>query len=211
MPVRAGDDIFSVSVDGPAEAQALAERLRGEAGWVEVVPGIDSVAVRFDPISTPARQVLDRMAAMLEQGIEPLPDSGEYLEIPVIYGGDAGPDLEDVCGTLGISTERFIALHTGRDYRVDMVGFTPGFAFIGGLDERLRVPRRPAPRQRVEGGSIAVADYRTGLYAIASPGGWNVIGRTDMQTFDPASADPFRIRPGMRIRFRAVSEGGDGA
>jgi len=209
VPVRAGDDIFSIAVAGPAEAQGLAAQLRAGYGWLEVVPGIESVAVRFDAARMSAAEVSKRLSAAISDGIRPLADTGEVLEIPVTYGGDAGPDLETVCETLGISAEQFVRLHAGRDYRVDMVGFTPGFAFIGGLDERLRVPRRAAPRERVASGSVAIAGNRTGLYAIASPGGWNVVGRTDMQTFDPASDNPFRVRPGMHVRFRPIRAGSD--
>jgi len=209
VPVRAGDDIFSVAVDGPAEAQALAAKLRKLRAWLEVVPGIDSVAVRFDAASITAGEALGHLEAAIAGGVEALADAGEVLEIPVTYGGEAGPDLDDVCARLGLTPDEFVSLHAGRDYRVDMIGFTPGFAFIGGLDERLRVPRRDSPRQRVESGSIAIADARTGLYAVASPGGWNIIGRTDMQTFDSSARDPFRVRPGMRVRFRAVPQGVD--
>ena len=119
----------------------------------------------------------------------------------MVYGGDYGPDLDNLSRELGLTSDEFIALHSCGEYRVDMIGFTPGFAFIGGLDDRLRVPRRQQPRQRVEAGSIGIADGRTGIYSVASPGGWTLVGRTPSVLFDAKAAEPFRIRAGMRIRF----------
>jgi len=104
-----------------------------------------------------------------------------------------------------LSANELIALHTGQEYRVDLVGFTPGFVYIGGLDDVLHVPRRRQPRQHVEAGSVGIADGRTGLYALSGPGGWPLIGRTTFKLFDPRAAEPFPIRAGMRIRFVSIS------
>lgn len=195
------DDLVSLPVDGPREAQALAVYLRDHDDWLEVVAGIDSVVVRFDA----ARMDADTAKALIEEylsrGIPVLPESDALLEIPIVYGGEYGPDLEDLCAELGMSKDEFVSLHTGTEYRVEMIGFTPGFAFIGGLDERLRVPRRKQPRQCVAAGSVGIADGRTGLYALASPGGWTIVGRTPLALFDPEADEPFLIRAGMRIRF----------
>ena len=103
-----------------------------------------------------------------------------------------------------MTTDEFIALHTGSEYTVEMLGFTPGFAFIGGLDERLRVPRRKEPRLRVDAGSVGIADGRTGLYAMASPGGWTLVGRTPLRLFDAKAEEPFALRAGTRIRFKPI-------
>ena len=201
---RCGDDLFSIDVVSPGDAQALAVQLRNSGEWLDVIPGIDSVVVQFDGARRSggeARKVLETVVAA---GIEPLRVSAELVEIPVVYGGAQGPDLEELAATTGLSRKEIVALHTGREYRVDMVGFTPGFAFIGGLDERLRVPRRTEPRQRVPSGSVGIADGRTGLYAMASPGGWTLIGRTELPLFDSAADPPFLLEPGTRVRFRAV-------
>lgn len=199
------DDLVSLAVNSPPEAQALAAHLRSDEAWLEVVAGIDSVVVRFDASVFDTRMARRRIDDSLADGIPLLPIQQRLLEIPVVYGGEYGPDLEDVCRELGLSTNEFVTLHTGTDYCVDMVGFTPGFAFVDGLDERLRVPRRKEPRQRVEAGSIGIADGRTGMYALASPGGWTLVGRTPYKLFDANAADPFPIRAGMRIRFTAIS------
>lgn len=205
MLTRCGDDLFSIAVRRPDEAQALAMQLREQGGWLDVVPGIDSVVVRFDPLARPAAEARKAIDAILEKGVEPIKREGELVEIPVIYGGDAGPDLDELSERTGLSANEIVQLHTGREYRVEMVGFTPGFAFVGGLDERLRVPRRKEPRQQVPAGSVGIADERTGLYAMASPGGWTLIGRTSYPLFDATSEQPFALAPGMRVRFRAVT------
>jgi KipI family sensor histidine kinase inhibitor len=202
---RGGDDLFSVSLGSTSDAQALAERLRRDGQWTEVVAGIDSVVVRFDPLLLDADTARRSLEECMGEIGELLTVSTDVLEIPVVYGDEFGPDLDDLCQQTGMSKDEFVDLHTGRDYPVDMIGFTPGFAFVGGLDDRLRVPRREEPRQRVAAGSVGIADGRTGLYGIASPGGWTLVGRTPLRLFDPDAADPFVIQAGMRVRFKAVS------
>jgi len=197
------DDLVSLPVEGPQEAQALAAHLRDHGEWIEVVAGIDSVVVRFDAVSMDADTAKARIEEYLSRGIPLLPADDALLEIPIVYGGEYGPDLEALCAELGMTEDEFVSLHTGTEYRVEMIGFTPGFAFIGGLDERLQVPRRKQPRQCVAAGSVGIADGRTGLYALASPGGWTIVGRTPLALFDPEADDPFLIRAGMRIRFTA--------
>jgi KipI family sensor histidine kinase inhibitor len=201
---RCADDQFSIATATPRDAQALAAQIRDNGHWLEVVPGIDSVVVRFDAVTTTPHEARAALQAMLDRGIEPLAASDTLVEIPVVYGDEYGPDLADLSQQTGLSVDEIVALHTAMEYEVDMVGFTPGFAFIGGLDEKLRVPRRKEPRQQVPAGSVGIADGRTGLYALASPGGWTLIGRTPFKLFDPAAAEPFPIQPGMRVRFRAI-------
>lgn len=205
MLIRRVDDLISLSVDGPESAQSLAASLRDTGAWLDVVAGIDSVVVRFDAVALDADTAQRRIMESLAGGIPPLQESEILLEIPVAYGGEYGPDLQELCRELGLSTDEFVALHTGREYSVDMIGFTPGFAFVGGLDERLNVPRRKEPRPRVEAGSIGIADGRTGMYALASPGGWSLVGRTPLKLFDAHSPEPFPVRAGMRVRFTAIS------
>lgn len=204
MLKRFGDDVFSIAAENPAEAQALAEQLRRTGEWLEVVGGIESVVVRFDIATMDAQDATVRIEKSLADGIPPLKGTGKLLEIPVEYGGKQGPDLAELATRLGLGENEIIDLHTGREYVVDMVGFTPGFAFIGGLDERLRVPRRKEPRQQVPAGSIAIADGRTGIYSLASPGGWTIIGRTSYKLFDAEADDPLVVKAGMRVTFKAV-------
>lgn len=204
MHIERVDDLLSVTASGPEHAQAIAAHLVDSGHWSEVVAGIDSVVVRFDAASVDGAVAKSQIAESLSGELEPVTRSGDVVEIPVVYGGEYGPDLEGLCRDLGLSKNEFIELHAGREYCVDMVGFTPGFAFVGGLDERLRVPRREEPRQHVEAGSIGIADGRTGMYAVASPGGWNIVGRTPYRLFDARAADAFPIRAGMRVRYKAI-------
>ena len=200
-----GDDLISIELGSPAEAQSLAEALRQGGAWREVVAGISSVVVQFDTTAIGLENARQGIENALAKGIS-LPELSDVLvEIPVVYGGESGPDFEDVCERTGLTAEELIALHTGREYRVDLVGFTPGFVYVGGLDDKLNVARRDSPRQQVEAGSVGIADGRTGLYALPGPGGWPLIGRTAFKLFEPGADDPFPIRAGMRVRFVSIS------
>ncbi len=207
MLTRCGDDLFSIAVASPGQAQALALQLREAGAWLDVIPGIDTVLVHFNAARQDAHDARRKIEAVLAQEITELHESAGLLEIPVVYGGEYGPDLDALCSATGLSVAELIELHAGRVYTVDMIGFTPGFAFIGGLDECFRVPRRKQPRQHVAAGSVGIADGRTGLYAMASPGGWNIIGRTPFPLFDATAEDPFVLRAGMQVRFKAIDAG----
>lgn len=208
-PRPCGDDLACVAVANPATAQRLAAALRREPEWLEVVPGLDSVTVQFDPLILDPERVCARLRDALPRAQQgELIDDGPVLDVPVRYGGDEGPDLDAVCRQLGLSPADFVAAHTGRVCRVDLMGFTPGFAYVGGLDPALDVPRLSAPRARVPAGAVGIAGTYTGLYALAGPGGWAIVGRTPMPLFDAGAGQPFRLAPGQRIRFRRAGEGG---
>ncbi len=200
-----GDDLVSVKLGSTAAAAALAEALRRETKLMEIVPGIDSVVVQFDATRVDGDEVERQLRSIIAAGVGDIEPVGELVEIPVVYGGEAGPDFDDVCKQTGLMPDELIELHTGRDYLVELVGFTPGFAFIGGLDSALNVPRRTEPRQQVAPGSIGLADGRTGLYALPVPGGWQLIGRTDAELFNADRDPPNLLDVGNRVRFVAVS------
>jgi len=199
----AGDDLISVTVSDPRAAQALAAALRETQEWLEAVAGIQSVVMQFDNSLLDRRDAENRLRAVLENvGCSP-PASKKLVEIPVVYGGEFGPDLDFVCEKLALTRNEFIELHSGR-YEVDMLGFIPGFAYIGGLDERLRIDRLPEPRQYIPAGSVGISGGRTGLYALPGPGGWPIVGRTSVTLFDPTASDPFTLAAGTSVLFRAV-------
>jgi len=199
-----GDDILGIRLANSAQCQQLAEHLRQAGSWLDAVAGIDSVAVRFDAASMSLDAARSRLGEQL-LSVGSTPTSEPVLvDIPVCYGNAFGPDFDAVRESLGVSADELVALHTSCEHRVAMLGFTPGFAYVGGLPDKLNVPRRAEPRQRVAAGSVGIADGQTGLYAMAGPGGWSLIGRTPLQLFDARADAPFLLRAGMRIRFRQI-------
>ena len=202
-----GDAALSVHAaeTAPLEANAsihrLARRLRraGIAGVRDVVPGMRELVVHVDPLRCDVRQVT--LALRATDADTNVSDAVQVVDVPVVYGGEAGPDLEEVARACGFEPGEVCRLHAAFEYVVCFVGFLPGFAYLGPLDARLRVPRRTTPRPEVRPGSVAVAGEYTGIYPWASPGGWHIIGRTDMSVFDLGATPPARLQPGTRVRF----------
>lgn len=214
-----GDHGIAVTIGGPPGAaattalvRAVADALRAAIsagvlpGIVDLVPAPNSVTLIYDilaggePHATAAaiRQLAGRALD------SPPANQGRLQSIPVHYGGDAGPDLEDVCRASGLDRHTLIQRHTAAEYLVTAVGFTPGFAYLGGLDPALAVPRRTTPRRRVPAGSVGIGGAQTGIYPSASPGGWQIIGRTSAPLFDPFRPQPALLAVGDRVRFVEV-------
>jgi allophanate hydrolase len=199
----AGDDLISLPVADTRRAQALALSLRESGDWLEAVAGIDTVVVRYDNAQVPRADAERRLQDASDGHQTVVETNTRVVEIPIAYGGEFGPDLKKVCATLGMTEKEFIALHAG-EYEVDMLGFIPGFAYIGGLDQRLTVPRLAEPRQHVPAGSVGIAGGRSGIYSLSGPGGWPLIGRTSRKLFDPDSIEPFTLAAGMTVVFSPV-------
>lgn len=174
-------------------------------GIVETIPTYRSLLVMYDPLTVDEAPVRATLNAAVEKlhAQRSVPAEGQLIEIPVYYGGEWGPDLEDVSAHCGLTPGQVIRLHTASTYLVAMLGFAPGFAYLFGLHSSLATPRLTTPRTRVEPGSIGVAGAQTGLYALPTPGGWRIIGRTPMPLFDPNRDDPFALCAGDRVRFVA--------
>ncbi len=202
-----GDDVLSVAIDDSIGRHNVAEHLRNTGAWLECVVGMQSVVVRFDSatmsVDTAQQQLCEQLGAVSQNGTD---GESALIEIPVCYGQEYGPDLESVCQMLSLTVDELIELHTSVEYRIDMLGFTPGFAYVGGLSAELNVPRLAEPRQRVEAGSIGITDGLTGLYALPGPGGWPLVGRTPMPLFEARSDQPFLLQAGMRVRFTAIDD-----
>ena len=166
------------------------------------VPAYASLLLAFDPGRIDAGQVR-RLLHEASGSAAPRSELVErpVHEIPVRYGGVDGPDLEDVAARLGRSPESVVALHAGTTYRVFMLGFAPGFAYLGTLPPELSLPRRAEPRVSVPAGSVAIAARQTAVYPVTTPGGWHLIGGTDERLWDPAADPPSRLSPGDRVRF----------
>ena len=195
-------DELSTEINGCV--RALGARLRDAPGVLEVVPTLRSLLLVIDPL-TADRDRLAGMALQLLSDLRPDHDSaGRLIELPVVYGGDAGPDLDDVAQRSGLTRREAIELHSRQDYRVLMLGFAPGFPYLGVMADLLRSPRLSTPRTRVPAGSVGVADALTGVYPLPTPGGWRLIGRTPQILYDPRNPDPILFRPGDRVRFLPV-------
>jgi inhibitor of KinA len=175
-------------------------------GILDLIPTYRALFIEYDPFECS----LERLALLVDAAVRgdaeaSLPDA-PVIEIPVCYGGEYGPDLEEVAACHQMSVEEVIELHRRPIYTVYMIGFTPGFPYLGGLDERLITPRKKQPRQRVPAGSVGIADRQTGIYSTDSPGGWQIIGRTPVKLFDLTRAEPFLLQAWDRVQFIAVSK-----
>jgi inhibitor of KinA len=177
-------------------------------GVIEVVPTYRSLLVYFDPLVITRRELAEHIGRLYaEAGPAGLAAASErVVEIPVAYGGEHGPDLEFVASHTGLSPQEVIAIHTSVPYLVYMLGFTPGFPYLGGMSERIAAPRLEQPRTAIPGGSVGIAGSQTGIYPVTSPGGWRIIGHTPVKLFDPAAAAPFLFAAGDYLQFKAVSD-----
>lgn len=176
-------------------------RLQRWPGVLDVVPAFASLGLHLAPTADD-RAIESRLHERLG-GAQPAADDepGKLVDIPVRYGGQDGPDLDEVAALCGLPRREVVERHAARTYRVFMLGFLPGFAYLGTLDPAIQVPRRTTPRTAVAPGSVGVAGAQTGVYPRVSPGGWQIIGRTDAPLFDPALDPPSRLAPGDRVRF----------
>lgn len=178
-------------------------------GYVESIPAYSSVSLIYDtadvrkafPAAATAYNAVRGIAeaacaARSEDRIE-----SRVIEIPVTFGGEHSPDLEFVAESAGVTADEVLEIFTGREYRVYMLGFLPGFAYMGKVDARIVTPRKTSPRTRVPKGSVGIAGSQTGIYSLASPGGWQIIGATQTEIFRPSADEPSLLRPGDRVRF----------
>ena len=175
-------------------------------GVVETVPAFATLLIFYDPLVTE----YDAVAAAVQKlakapGSDTAAGEGRLVEIPVCYGGTFGPDLPFVAEHAGLTEKEVMELHAGREYRIYMLGFLPGFPYLGGLDERLFTPRLASPRTAIPAGSVGIGGEQTGVYPIASPGGWQLIGRTPLKLFDP-SVGRLPYAAGDRIRFCPITQ-----
>jgi inhibitor of KinA len=185
---------------------SLADRLRASTPAVtDVVVGYCTVTIYFDPLSVDADKLEQHVRRSAETLGRVRPDEGGLLEVPVCYGGEFGPDLADVAAFCGCSEAEVIARHSARTYRVYVIGFVPGFAYMATVDPGIAAPRRAMPRTAVPPGSVAIAGSQTGIYPAETPGGWNIIGRTPVKPFEAGRTPPFLFNAGDRVRFQPVS------
>jgi inhibitor of KinA len=194
------------------EADRAAAASTGRSSpWGRPVPAYASVLVPVDPLASGPAGAVDRLRGLVERTageVDGLPaETVEPFVIDVRYGGEDGPDLPDVAHALGLTEAEVVAEHAAGRYHVYFLGFSPGFAYLGPLAERLRLPRRASPRTRVPAGSVAVAGAQTAIYPLPTPGGWHLIGRTDAPLWQPDRDPPALLRAGQEVRFRPMEAG----
>jgi inhibitor of KinA len=208
VTIEFGDQITSQLVGRVAALDKLlqAARERGElAGVVETMPTFRSLTVLYDPLQT-SRAALDPVLTALASQSEAAPTAnGRRWRLPVCYGGEFGADLADVASATGLSPDAVVQLHADTELSVYMIGFMPGFPFMGDLPSALDMPRRREPRLRVPAGSVAITGSLTAIYPWQSPGGWQLIGRCPVPLFDAAAATPSLLAPGDTVRFEAIT------
>jgi inhibitor of KinA len=210
--VAAGDSAivveFEARIDPAVNAQAisLAEAVQaaGVAGVRDVVPTYRSVAIHFDPLRTDIDALTGEVDRALASGSSSSAAARSPIRIPVCYGGEFGPDLPAVAAYAGCSEQTVVLAHTATTYRVFMLGFVPGFAYLGIVDQRIAMPRHAVPRVRVPARSVAIAGVQTGIYPSETPGGWRLIGRTPLPPFDPDRPEPFLMKAGDAVQFYAI-------
>lgn len=184
----------------------LTQRLAEVPDVVEAIPGMNNITVVLRDPYTLALDAIERLQRWWEES-EALEPESRAIEIPVLYGGEAGPDLGLVAQQAAMTPKQVVELHSSIEYVVWFIGFQPGFPYLGGMPEALATPRRAEPRVRVPAGTVAIGGAQTGIYPLESPGGWNLIGRTELTLFNPHLPEPVLLRPGDRLRFIPRKEG----
>ena len=209
----AGDSAWLIElperIDAAVNARAIRIARAVDAAGLpvtDVVVGYRSVMVYIDPLAAGAGQVEERLRDIAAAAPAAATAPGPLVDVPVCYDGPYGPDLGEVAAFAKCSIDEVIALHRGLEYRVFVVGFVPGFAYMASVDPRIAAPRRTSPRLKVPAGSVAVAAGQTGVYPAETPGGWNLIGRCPLKPYDAGRAEPFLFHPGDRVRFHRISE-----
>ncbi len=210
--VALGDSCVSIqferAIDPLVNAHCVALAMSLEAltlsGVRDVVPSYNAVTVHFDPRVIDRRAISAEISTLARTATAAPESSSRLVEVPVSYGGEAGPDLEAIAEFARSAAADVVRLHAATPFRVYMLGFLPGFAYMGPVDARIAMPRLDSPRLRVPAGSIGIAGTQTGIYPCDAPGGWRIIGRTALKLFDPTREEPFLLKAGDRVKFVPV-------
>lgn len=203
--VEFGDEI-SPEINRKIRAFKIAVEKEGIEGIIETVPTYRSLLVVYNPEVIRFKKLTERFEAIMGtmDSIQIPPPT--VIEIPVLYGGEMGPDIETVAAHNGKTVEEVIKLHTSGEYLIYMLGFIAGFPYLGGMSKEIATPRLKSPRVKIEGGSVGIAGEQTGVYPVASPGGWQLIGRTPLKLYDSDREKPVLLEAGQYMKFRAVTE-----
>lgn len=205
MIIKTGNDISPATNLLVQKMLLLIER-QNISGVVELVPAYNELLVYYKAEIIDYKTLLKQLYLAESQMENIAIPEATQLYIPVLYGGETGPDLEEVAQCSGFSTKEVIRRHTGNTYPVYMLGFVPGFCYLGGMDEQLATPRKHEPRLKIPAGSVGIAGAQTGIYPIDSPGGWQIIGQTPLKLFNPEREPSFLIRAGDQVNFYAIDK-----
>jgi len=201
--VKAGNDI-SEEINSLIRKYLLQIEAENIMGIVDFIPSYNELLICYEPAVIGYQKLLTILKSVEGKiNISELPPSNLIL-VPVFYDGEFGPDLNEVAECNSLSVDEVIEIHTSQNYLVYMLGFTPGFCYLGGMDQRIATPRKQTPRMKIPAGAVGIADKQTGIYPIESPGGWQLIGRTPLKLFDPDMKPEFLFHAGDFIRFYAV-------
>lgn len=175
-------------------------------GVVDVIPAFCSLLINYDPRVIGYEEIKSRIKDLLRLEIKAANEKKKIFEIPVCYGGEFGPDIATIAENAGLTEQEVIEIHSSRDYLIYMLGFLPGFCYLGGLDERIFTPRLASPRIKIDAGSVGIGGSQTGIYPLDSPGGWQLMGKTPVKTYDPDRDVPILVEAGDYIRFVPINE-----
>jgi len=203
--VEFGNEI-SPDINRKIRAFKIAVEKSGIPGIVETVPTYRSLLVHYKPEVIGYKAITEKFKSLMGtlDNIEIPPPT--VIEIPVLYGGEMGPDIENVASHNGKTVEEVIKIHTSQEYLIYMIGFIAGFPYLGGMSKEIATPRLKEPRVKIDGGSVGIAGEQTGIYPIASPGGWQLIGRTPLKLYDAEREKPVLLEAGQYIKFRSISQ-----
>jgi KipI family sensor histidine kinase inhibitor len=205
LVIEFGDSIEE-QINAKIRSLTLAIEREGIIGLIETIPTYRSLMIIYEPMLIELDELIDKVKSIETKMDEmKLPDA-KIIEIPTLYGGEFGPDLEFVAEHNKTSLEEVIKIHTSRSYLIYMIGFTPGFPYLGGMNDKIATPRLQTPRTKIPVGSVGIAGKQTGIYPIESPGGWQLIGRTPVKLYDPNREEPVLLNAGDYIKFIQIDE-----
>ncbi|SHH11884.1 sensor histidine kinase inhibitor, KipI family [Anaerosphaera aminiphila DSM 21120] len=197
-----------ISEEINARIRSTIDKIEAEkiSGIIELVPTYRSITISYNPLVIKYEELMGKLKSFEAFDSDSVEEKVKLIEIPTVYAGEYGPDISFVAENSGLSKEEVIKIHTGTDYLVYMLGFAPGFTYLGGMDKRIETPRLKTPRLKIPGGSVGIAGAQTGMYPSESPGGWQLIGRTPLKLYDEKNDPPVFINAGDYIRYVQIDE-----